>query len=415
LVAGDENGPVSVANPPDMSRFKTVIYQKNTVSSVPFTVTPPTTDAHVYMDEFIWAVDQRFAGQGIFGTTPSTQHVFAQLDNEPELWNTTHLEVQGPTAVTSDAYIAKTISLATALKTQFPNLIIFGPAHYGFYGIYAWNGELAPTPSGNNWFPDKYLPALKSASATFGKPLVDVYDFHWYSEATDGSGNRITTLNGSTLTDAQVQAIVQSPRSLWDPSYQENSWITGTLGQGIYLLPRLQAKIASENPGMKLSITEYNNGGAQHIAGTIAQADNLGVFGAQGLFAANMWPLVSSEPYLLAGFRAFRNFDGANHNFGDTSVQATSSNVGNVAVYVSTDTTRAGRVVMVAINRSSATQTTTISGQPVSGTAHLFQMTAATAGTQGTVAPVASGTQAVSGSSLTVTLPSLSVTTIDIY
>jgi hypothetical protein len=415
LVAGDENGPVSVANPPDMSRFKTVVYRKNTVSSVPFTPTPPTTDAAVYMDEFIWAVNQKFSGQGIFGTSPSTQPVFAQLDNEPELWNTTHLEVQGPTAITSDAYIAKTISLATALKIQFPNLVVFGPVHYGFYGIYAWNGELAATPSGADWFPDKYLPALKTASAAFGRPLVDVYDFHWYSEATDGNGNRITTLNAPALTDAQVQAIVQSPRSLWDPAYRENSWITGALGQGIYLLPRLQAKIAAENPGMKLSITEYNNGGAQHIAGTVAQADNLGVFGAQGLFAANLWPLVTNEPYLLAGFRAFRDFDGANHNFGDTSVQATSSNAGNVAVYVSTDTTRPGRVVMVAINRSNSAQTTAVTGQALSGTAHLFQMTAATSGAQRVVQPVAAGIQAVSGSSLTVTLPSLSVTTIDIY
>jgi hypothetical protein len=415
LVAGDESGPVSVANPPDMSRFKTVVFQKSTASSVPFTTTPPTTDANVYMDEFIWAVDQKFSGQNVFGSTPSSQHVFAQLDNEPELWNSTHLEVQGSTPVTSDAYIAKTISLATALKTQFPTLVVFGPVHYGFFGIYAWNGELAPTPSGNNWFPDKYLPALKTASATFGKPLVDVYDFHWYSEATDGNGNRVTTLNGPTLTDAQVQAIVQSPRSLWDKTYQESSWIISTLGGPIYILPRLQAKIAAENPGMKLSITEYNNGGAQHIAGTIAQADNLGVFGAQGLFAANLWSLVANEPYLLAGFRAFRNFDGANHNFGDTAVQAVSSNVGNVAVYVSTDTTRPGRVVMVAINRSTAAQSTAVSGQPLSGTAHLFQMTAATAATQTIVQPVAAGTQPVSGSSLTVTLPALSVTTIDIY
>jgi hypothetical protein len=415
LVAGDENGPVSVASPPDLSRFKTVVYRKNTVSSVPFTLTPPTTDADVYMDEFIWAVNQKFSGQGIFGTSPSTQPVFAQLDNEPELWNTTHLEVQGPKAITSDAYIAKTISLATALKIQFPNLVVFGPVHYGFYGIYAWNGELAATPSGADWFPDKYLPAIKTASAAFGKPLVDVYDFHWYPEATDGNGNRITTLNDPALTDVQVQAIVQSPRSLWDATYRENSWITGALGQGIYLLPRLQAKIAAENPGMKISISEYNNGGAQHIAGTVAQADNLGVFGAQGLFAANLWPLVTNEPYLLAGFRAFRDFDGANHNFGDTSVQATSSNVGNVAVYVSTDTTRPGRVVMVAINRSNSAQTTAVTGQPLSGTAHLFQMTAATSSAQRIVQPVASGTQAVSGSSLTVTLPSLSVTTIDIY
>jgi hypothetical protein len=416
LAAGDESGPVSTSNPPDMTRFKKVVDQKNTVSGLPFTVTPPTNDAYVYMDEFIWAIDQKFGGQNIFGTSPSSQHVFAQLDNEPELWTSSHLEVQGPTSITPSAYIAKTISLATALKTQFPNLVVFGPAHYGFYGIYSWNGAIAgTTPSGNNWFPDLYLPAIKAASASFGRPLVDVYDFHWYPEATDGSGNRITGLNGPTLTDAQVQAIVQSPRSLWDTTYTENSWITGAIGQPIYILGRLQSRIASENPGMKVSITEYNNGGAQHIAGTIAQADNLGVFGAQALFAANMWPLTGSEPYLLAGFRAFRDFDGANHSFGDTSVNATSSNVGNVAVYVSTDSTRPGRVVMVAINRSTTAQTTAITGQPLSGTAHLFQMTAATAAAQSTVQPVAAGAQAVSGSSLTVTLPALSVTTMDIY
>ena len=166
---------------------------------------------------------------------------------------------------------------------------------------------------------------------------------------------------------------------------------------------------------MKLALTEYNNGGGQHIAGTIAQADNLGVFGVCGLFAANMWLLAPKEPYSLAGFRAFRNFDGANHHFGDTSIQATSSNVANVAVYVSTDSIRQSRVVMVAINRSNSEQVTQVTGQPLSGTAHLFQMTAATAAKQKTVQPVAAGTHPVSGSSITLTLPPLSVTTIDIY
>src|SRR5207245_342856 len=53
LVSADENGPVSVANPPDLTRFKRVVDKKSTVSSVPFTVTPPATDANVYMDEFL--------------------------------------------------------------------------------------------------------------------------------------------------------------------------------------------------------------------------------------------------------------------------------------------------------------------------------------------------------------------------
>ena len=415
LVAGDESGPVSVANPPDLTRFKQVVDKKSAVSSLPFTLTPPTTDANVYMDEFLWALDQKFSGQSIFGSNPTTQHTFVQLDNEPELWNSTHLEVQGHNPVTSGNYISKTIALAEAIKDQFPNVLIFGPVHYGFEGIYSWQGELSATPTGNNWFPDKYLPAIKAASTTYGKPLVDVYDFHWYSEATDGSGNRVTNLSGPTLTDAQVQAIVQSPRSLWDTTYTENSWITAdVLGGPIYILGRLQSRIAAENPGMKLSTTEYNNGGGLHVAGTLAQADNLGIFGAQGLFAASLWPLSSNEPYILAGFRAFRDFDGANSNFGDTSLQATSSNVANVVVYASLDSSTPGRVVFVAINRSTSSQVTAINGQTLSGTAHVYQMTASSAASQSPIAPVSLGAMPASGTTFTITLPALSVTTIDI-
>jgi len=419
LVSGDESGPVSTANPPDMTRFKTVIDKKSTVSSVPFTFTPPTTDANVYMDEFIWALDQKFSGMGIFGASP-THPTFISLDNEPELWNSTHLEVQGPTAVTSDNYITKTVTLATALKDQFPNAVIFGPVHYGFQGIYNWQGELSATPNGANWFPDKYLQALKTASTTYGKPLVDVYDFHWYVEEYDPNGTRALDLTSTTLTDAQVQLIVQSPRALWDPTFTDstnsNPWIYQELGNTpINLLGRLQAKINAENPGMKISITEYENGGWNHIAGTIAQADNLGIFGAQGLFAASFWPPNGTYSYALAGFRAFRGFDGANASFGDTSLQATSSNVQNVVVYASTDSTTPGRTVFVAINRSASAQVTAINGASLSGTAYLYQMTATTAQGQSSVAPVSIGTMAVSGSSLTIALPALSVTTIDVH
>ena len=415
LVSADENGPVSVANPPDLTRFKRVVNKKSTLSSVPFTVTPDTTDAYVYMDEFLWALDQRLPG--IFGANPA-HPTFVSLDNEPELWNSTHLEVQGRTPVTSDNYIAKTIDLTKALKDQFPNLLIFGPVHYGFQGMYNWQGELNATPSGANWFPDKYLPAISTASAAYGKPLVDVYDFHWYAEVYDASGTRILNLSNN-LTDAQVQLIVQSPRNLWDPTFRDdnnsNPWIYNELGQApINILGRLQAKINAEFPGMKVAITEYENGGWNHIAGTIAQADNLGIFGSQGVFAANFWPPGGTYSYVLAGFRAFRGFDGANANFGDTSLQATSSNVKNVVVYASSDSTTPGRIVFVAINRSTSSQVTAITGEPLSGTARLYQMTASLAQGQNPVQPVPSGQMAVSGSSITITLPPLSVTTIEV-
>ena len=418
LVAGDENGPVSVANPPDLTRFKQVVDQKSTVSSVPFTLNPPTSDGNVFMDEFVWALDQKFSGMGIFGANPA-HPTFVSLDNEPELWNSTHLEVQGPNPVTSDDYIAKTITMTEALKNQFPDMVLFGPVHYGFQGIYNWQGELSATPSGSNWFPDKYLTALRTASASYGKPLVDVYDFHWYAEEYDANGTRSIDMTGTTLTDAQVQLIVQSPRNLCDPTFTDstnsNPWIYQELGNTpINILGRLQAKINAEFPGMKISLTEYENGGWNHIAGTIAQADNLGIFGSQGVFAANFWPPNGTYSYALAGFRAFRDFDGAGANFGDTSLQTSSSNVQNVVVYASMDSTTPSRYVFVAINRSTTMQVTAINGQSLSGTANLYHMTAASAQGQTPVQPVSIGTTPVSGSSLTITLPALSVTTIEV-
>ncbi len=418
LVAGDESGPVSTANPPDMTRFKTVIDAKSSNSSTPFTLTPPTTDAYVYMDEFAWALDQKFSGKAIFGAS-AAHPTFVSLDNEPELWNSTHLEVQGSNPVTSSDYITKTIALTQALKNQFPNMVIFGPVHYGFQGIYNWQGELSSTPGGANWFPDKYLPAIASASSSYGKPLVDVYDFHWYVEEYDANGNRATDLSGTTLTAAQVQLIVQSPRALWDPTFTDstnsNPWIYQELGNTpINIIGRLQSKINSENSGMRISITEYENGGWNHIAGTIAEADDLGIFGAQNLFAASFWPPNGTYPYAMAGFRAFRDYDGNGANFGDTSVSATSSNVTNVVVYASTDSATPGRTVFVAINRSTSSQTVAINGATLSGTAHVWQMTAASAAGQSPIVPVAAGTMTVSGTSMTVTLPALSVTTIDV-
>jgi fibronectin type 3 domain-containing protein len=410
LVSGDEAGAVSLSNAPDLARFKSVQFAKGAA----FAPTAPALTGSVFMDEQAVAIDDHFGGQGIFSSSANTHPVFASLDNEPDIWGSTHKELgPEPSAAT---FNAKTVALAAALKNQYPQMTIFGGVISGFYGLYSWNGTLSTTVGGANWFVDDYAAAVKAANTAAGKTLVDVFDFHWYSQITDPvTGGQINSTNSASLTAAQVQAIVQSPRSLWDTTFKENSWITSAIGTPIYIIPRLQAKIAAADPGMKMAITEYYNGGGNHIAGTIAQADNLGIYGAYGLFAACLWPL-GSDPYVVAAFKAYRNFDGAGHNFGDTSVAATSNNIANVAAYVSTDSTRPGRVVMVLINRSVSAQATAVTGQPLTGTAHLFQTTATTASQQGSnIAPVAAGTQAVSGSSITVNLPALSVTTVDIY
>ena len=190
---------------------------------------------------------------------------------------------------------------------------------------------------------------MKQAEQTAGKRILDVLDVHWYPEA-QGGGVRIT---GTETTAAVVAARLQAPRSLWDPTYTETSWITQWSTSGpIKLLPRLQDKIDRNYTGTKLAITEYNYGGGQHISGGIAQADALGIFGREGLFAAAQWKLNTDESFVAGAFKMFRNFDGANSTFGDTSILASTANVADTSIYASLDSSNPSRLVLVAINKT---------------------------------------------------------------
>jgi hypothetical protein len=397
-VAADKSGTVDISDPNHLAtRFKQVVYQKGET----FTATPPTTDASVYMDEFLWALRGKFSGDIYADATTPT---FVSLDNEPELWPSTHAEIQS-TAPDPEAFIQKTINFCKALKSVAPSVKLFGPVHYGFNGIVNWQG--ASGFSSSYWFTDKYLQELNTASSAAGQRLVDAYDIHWYSEAYSGN-DRITSLTGSTLTSEQIQAIVQSPRSLWDPTYTENSWVARYLGAPIRILARLQAKIDADWPGTGLAVTEYANGGDNHIAGAIAQADNLGIFGTLGIFAASYWPVSSNYPFVLAAFKMYRDYDGNYGSFGDISIPSVSSDTSKVAVYVSQDSKTAGRYVLVALNRSTSAQNVGFSGLTGVGTARIYRIEGSNS------SPVFVGSVAADLASWVVALPALSVSTIEV-
>src|SRR5207248_3491464 len=116
-------------------------------------------------------------------------------------------------------------------------------------------------------FLDFYLKEMKSAEERAGRRLLDVLDVHWYPEA-QGGGVRITEKSAAPEVAA---ARVQAPRSLFDPSYTETSWITEkSLHEPIQLMPRLKKLIDASYPGTKLAIMEYNYGSGNDISGAVA-------------------------------------------------------------------------------------------------------------------------------------------------
>src|SRR5690606_17211546 len=139
-------------------------------------------------------------------------------------------------------------------------------------------------------------------------------------------------------------------------TYTEASWITQwSTGGPIRLLPRIQDKIDQHYADTRIGITEYYYGGGDHISGGIAQADVLGIFGRENVFAATLWKLGSTgHSFIYGGFEMFRDYDGANGSFGNTAIHASNTDTASTSVYASMDAGVPGRMVIVCINKSNS-------------------------------------------------------------
>lgn len=398
-VAADKSPGGDVSATPNYlnTRFRVSAPRKGSALSL----TPDASDARVYQDEFVNWCERTFP----MARADSQRTIFYSLDNEPDLWNSTHPRIH-PMPVTYAEIVQRSTDFAGAIKSVAPNAMVFSLVSYGWAG-YA-NLQSAPDAMGRD-FLDYYLTQMRAAERTAGRRLVDVLDLHWYPEARGGGTRIITNTNSAAINAARVQA----PRSLWDPSYREDSWISVDAGVGaIRLIPRVQEKITANYPGTLLSFSEYNYGGGNHISGAIAQADVLGIFGREGVFAAAMWEMDMDQRFIYGGFSMFRDYDGAGAAFGDVSVQADNSDIAQASVFASVDSAGSNRVVLVAINKSSSALTagitvahtaalTVADAFVLSGTNPAPQRVAAAA------APTIAATNAVR-----YTMPAMSVTTI---
>ena len=128
------------------------------------------------------------------------------------------------------------------------------------------------------------------------------------------------------------------------------------------MLPRVQRDIDDFKPGTKIAITEYNYGGTNHISGAIAQADALGIFGEQEVFAATLWPLQNdnNSQFVEGAFKMYLNYNGTGGEFGDTSIASATTNLSQTSIHASVDSENPNRMVVVAINRTGSAVTTGI-------------------------------------------------------
>jgi hypothetical protein len=237
------------------------------------------------------------------------------LDNEPMLWNSTHRDVH-PEPTTYDELLEKTIAYGSVIRRADPEGKIAGPAEWGWL---AYHYSAKDTAAGVFLRPDRrqhgdvplipwYLRKLRQYEKRTGTKILDILDVHFYPMA-DG-------VYAGATDPATAAKRIRSTRSLWDPTYKDESWI----GERMRVVPLLKEWIAENYPGLGLSIGEWNFGAGNHMSGGLATAEALGRFGLLGVTSAFIWGGPDDKTPNFWAFRAYRNFDEEGGRFQDWSI-----------------------------------------------------------------------------------------------
>lgn len=286
-----------------------------------------------------------------FGTAANGGVPYYQLDNEPGGWSNTHRDVE-PNQPDYNTIISLGQQYAAMIKQTDPSAKVFGPVDFTLGG---WIGT--PSQQNNLYAGQYYLQQMAAYDQANHQRILDYFDEHYY---------------GGGSTEA---AELASTRALWDPSFNSGSWVEQYYFDGpMMLLPRFQNWIQTYYPGTKLAISEYSfSSGTNPLVDALTEADVLGIYGRQSLDFANLWTVPKPTDPVAFSFRLYRNYDGASGQFGDTSVNSTSTDQGQLSVYGALRSSD-GALIVIAINKTtSAIQTSlTLASFTSSATAAVY-------------------------------------------
>ncbi|MEV0005835.1 glycoside hydrolase family 44 protein [Micromonospora sp. NPDC050980] len=325
-----------------------------------------------YAGDFVTHLKERFGAAGAGGVR------FYNLDNEPDLWHSTHRDVR-PVGLGYDELRDRTYAYAAAIKAADPGAKTLGPVGWGLNSIFysgldqdtcsrtgCWSNPPDKAAHGGQDLGPWYLDRMREYEQQHGRRILDYFDVHLYPQQSG--------VSGSDAGDAATQALrLRSTRQLWDPTYTDESWIN----QPVRFIPRMRELADEHYPGTKIAMTEYSWGGYGSLNGALAQADVLGVFGREGLDLASLWTAPAADQPVADAFRIYRNYDGAGGAFGETSVRATSADQGKLAVYAA-ERAADKALTLVVVNKSGDDLTSPVSltGAPA-GSAEVYRYSAA--------------------------------------
>ena len=331
----------------------------------PFSDPPDRSDETVYQDEWIHHLVHKFGGANAGGIR------FYAMDNEPDIWDSTHTDMH-PVRPDYDELLKRFTDYADAVKDVDPTARITGPVSSGWTAYFFSSRDRGAdnfashadrNAHGGTPFLPWFLQRVAEHDKKMGRRTLDVLDIHFYPQ---GSG-----VFSPSLDSAVCDLRLRSTRALYDPAYLDESWIAAP----VQLIPRLRKWVAENYPGTKIGLTEWNWGAETSLNGGLAAAEVLGILGREQLDMACYWSQPPKESPAYMAFKMYRNADDRGNGFGDTAVQSSSSASDSVSCFGSVDS-KTGRPVVLIINKmpNMAIRTSVnISGGTAFHTARLFR------------------------------------------
>jgi hypothetical protein len=296
------------------------------------------------------AILKHWFGPGGLGRD-STRFRYWSMDNEIEVWDGTHNDVDPPLTghlITAEEAVQRWAAVAKAARKLYPGIKLVGPASSSEWQWYTWPKNTPVSYKGKNYcWPEYLIKRLAEIQDSTGVRMLDVYAVHFYLSAT-------------------VRAdVLQQHRLLWDTVYLDpnangvyqvnGGWDTSIKHQMFF--KRIQDwvdKYFGKGNGIEVGATE----GA--LDGTVSNdpsmtatwyASMLGTFADHGAEIFSPWSWYAGMWETMHLFSRYGQ---------TTRVKSVSSLDSLVSAY-SSISARNDSMTVILVNRSASSQTANVS------------------------------------------------------
>jgi hypothetical protein len=306
---------------PTANRLRTSVPSRARKGS-PFSDPPDLRDRTVAQDEWVYHLVRRFGRAADGGVR------YYSMDNEPEIWFFEETDVR-PAQLGYEQMRDMQLEYANAVKDVDPTALITAPGPFHWMTVMyspldRGNDNYATHPDFNAHggvpFLEWWLQQIRQHDERTGRRSLDVLDWHPYPQ-----GN----VYSDDVSPAMAALRLRSTRTLWDPTYVEESWIR----ERMRVIPRFKELIAANYPGTKLGFSEWSWGAEGSVNGALALAEVLGIFAREGLDMACFWGALAYGTPAHYAFKLYGNYDSAGSRFDGSSYFATTTQNELVSCY----------------------------------------------------------------------------------